>query len=64
MGILFEEDNIREAINFYFECVILTIEITGRVAAAKVRESSHEGAVIDYFHLLNDGNRWSIVSKL
>ena len=47
-----------------FECVILTIEITGRVAAAKARETSHEGDVIDYFHLLSDGNRWSIVSKL
>lgn len=47
-----------------FECAILAIEITGRVAAAKIRETGHDGDVIDYFHLLNDGKRWSIVSKL
>src|SRR4030095_16039595 len=47
-----------------FDCSILSIEITGRVAAATVRESSHEGNVIDYFHLLKVGDRWWIVSKL
>ncbi len=47
-----------------FGCAILTIEVTGRVAAATVRETSHEGDVIDYFHLLKDGDRWWIVSKL
>ena len=47
-----------------FDCVILAIEVTGRVATATVRESSHEGAVIDYFHLLKDRDRWWIVSKL
>jgi hypothetical protein len=47
-----------------FDCVVLSVEITGRVASAKVRET-HEGEVaIDYFHLLNDNGRWSIVSKL
>ena len=46
-----------------FDCVVLSLEITGRVASAKVRET-HEGAVIDYFHLLKDGDRWWIVSKL
>jgi len=47
-----------------FGCSILSIEATGRVAAATVRETSHEGDVIDYFHLLKDGDRWWIVSKL
>ena len=46
-----------------FDCVVLSLEITGRVASAKVRET-HEGAVIDYFHLLKDGDQWCIVSKL
>ena len=47
-----------------FGCLILAIEVTGRVAAATVRETSHDGDVIDYFHLLKDGDRWWIVSKL
>ena len=47
-----------------FGCTILTIEVTRRVATATVRETSHEGDVIDYFHLLKDGERWWIVSKL
>ena len=47
-----------------FGCSILAVEATGRVAAATVRETSHEGAVIDYFHLLKDRDRWWIVSKL
>jgi Putative lumazine-binding len=29
-----------------------------------VRESDHHGGVIDHFHLLKVGERWSIVSKL
>lgn len=47
-----------------FDCTILAIEVTGRVAAARVREASHEEVVIDYFHLLKDQDRWWIVSKL
>ncbi len=47
-----------------FGCSILVIEVTGRVATATVRETGHEGTVIDYFHLLSDKNRWWIVSKL
>jgi len=47
-----------------FGCSILTIEVTGRVASASVRERSHEGNWIDYFHLLKIENRWWIVSKL
>ena len=47
-----------------FECSILAIAVTGRVATATLRETSHEGSVIDYFHLLNDNGRWWIVSKL
>ena len=46
-----------------FDCVVLSLEITGRVASAKVREV-HGDAVIDYFHLLKDKDRWWIVSKL
>jgi hypothetical protein len=47
-----------------FDCSILKIEVTGRVATAAVRETSHEGSVIDYFHLLKDNGLWWIVSKL
>ncbi len=47
-----------------FNLSILAIEITGRVATAKVRETDSYGDVIDYFHLLKDGDRWWIVSKL
>ena len=47
-----------------FRCAILAIEVTGRVAAATVRETSHEEDVIDHFHLLRDQDRWWIVSKL
>src|SRR5262245_4405426 len=47
-----------------FACEILTIEVTGRVATATVRETDDHGTVIDYFHLLRVGDRWSIVSKL
>src|SRR5687767_10036718 len=47
-----------------FDCSILAIEVTGRVATATLRERSHEGTVIDYFHLLKDNGRWWIVSKL
>lgn len=47
-----------------FDCEILNIEITGRVASAKIRETGPEGDFIDYFHLLNDTTGWHIVSKL
>jgi hypothetical protein len=47
-----------------FACEILDIAVTGRVATATVRESDHHGVVIDHFHLLKVGERWSIVSKL
>ena len=47
-----------------FECSVLAIEVTGRAAAATVRETSHGEDVIDYFHLLKDTDRWWIVSKL
>jgi hypothetical protein len=33
-----------------FGCSILAIETTGRVAAATIRETSHDGDLIDYFH--------------
>ncbi len=46
-----------------YACDILNIDVTGRVAAATVRELYHDTA-IDYFHLLKIGDTWSIVSKL
>ncbi len=36
-------------------CETLGIEMTGRVATARVRESDHHGIVIDHFHLLKIG---------
>ena len=47
-----------------FSCETLGLDVTGRVATAKVRESDHHGVVIDHFHLLKVGECWSIVSKL
>lgn len=47
-----------------FSFSILAIEITGRVASAKARETDPHGTVIDHFHLLKEGDDWRIVSKL
>jgi hypothetical protein len=47
-----------------YQLSILTIEVTGRVASAKVRETDTHGDFADYFHLLKDGDRWWIVSKV
>lgn len=47
-----------------FNCEVLEIKITNRVATAAVRETDQHGAVIDHFHLLNVSERWWIVSKL
>ena len=47
-----------------YEFSILSIETTGRVATAGIRETDDHGTVLDHFHLLHDGTRWSIVSKL
>ncbi|MEO6335093.1 MAG: nuclear transport factor 2 family protein [Pyrinomonadaceae bacterium] len=47
-----------------YACSTLGIEVTGRVATAKVRETDSHGDVIDHFHLLKVGDRWSIVSKI
>jgi hypothetical protein len=47
-----------------FDCEVLEIEVTNRVAAAIVRETDHHGTVIDHFHLLKVSERWWIVSKL
>ena len=47
-----------------YECAILGIECTNRVAAATVRETDMHGDAIDYFHLLKVGERWWIVSKV
>ena len=47
-----------------FDCSILAIAVTGRVATATVRETSHEGSVIDHFHLMEDSGRSWILGKL
>lgn len=47
-----------------FECSVLSVALTGRVATATVRETSHGETVLDHFHLLKVADRWSIVSKL
>ena len=47
-----------------YTCAVLDLDITGRVAAAKIRETDPHGDVIDYFHLLKSGETWSIVSKV
>jgi hypothetical protein len=47
-----------------FDCEVLEIKITNRVATASVRETDQHGAVIDHFHLLKVSERWWIVSKL
>lgn len=47
-----------------YNCSLLDITITNRVAAASVRETDPHGDVIDYFHLLKVSDRWRIVSKL
>lgn len=47
-----------------YTCSVLGIEITGRVATAKIRETELYVDTIDHFHLLKDGDRWWIVSKI
>lgn len=47
-----------------FNCEVLEIGVTNRVATAAVRETDQHGAVIDHFHLLKVNERWWIVSKL
>ena len=46
-----------------FECEILDIKVTKRVATVTVREAGHD-TVIDHFHMLKVSERWWIVSKL
>ena len=47
-----------------YNCLVLDVEITNRVATAKIRETDTHGDVIDYFHLLKVGDSWWIVSKV
>ena len=47
-----------------FDCQVLEIAVTNRVATATVRETDSHGTVIDHFHLLKVSERWWIVSKL
>ena len=46
-----------------FSCTIKSIEITGRVAAAKMSEQWPDGAFTDYFTLLKVEGTWWLVSK-
>ena len=55
-----EANNLPES----YSCTVLGIEITGRVATAKIRETDMHGDVIDHIHLLKVGERWWIVSKI
>jgi len=55
-----ESNTVPEA----YTCSVLGVEITGRAAAATVRETDLHGDVIDYFHLLKVGERWWVVSKV
>ena len=47
-----------------FECSVLSVELTGRVATATVRETSHGETVLDHFHLLKVQDRWSISDRM
>lgn len=47
-----------------FDCEVLEVRTTNRVATASLRETDHHGTVIDHFHLLKVSERWWIVSKL
>lgn len=47
-----------------YSCTVINVEVTGRVAIAKIREVDPHGTVIDHFHLLKVGDGWSIVSKI
>jgi hypothetical protein len=41
----------------------VALKVRPRVATARVRESDHHGVVIDHFHLMKVGNRWSTVTS-
>lgn len=47
-----------------YSCTVVDVEVTGRVATAKIRETDPHGTVIDHFHFLKVGDEWSIVSKI
>jgi hypothetical protein len=59
-----EENPAPAATGDPYRCEILRIDITGRTAAATIRETDLHGGVIDYLHVLKIGDHWSIVSKL
>lgn len=48
-----------------FDAVFSAIHVSGRTATATLHESGFFGAgnFVNYFHLLNDGGEWKIVSK-
>ena len=47
-----------------YSCSVLGIEITGRLAAARIRERDLYSEVIDDLHLAKVSNRWRIISKI
>jgi hypothetical protein len=48
-----------------FKAVFSAIHVSGRTATATLHESGFFGTgnFVNYFHLLNDGGEWKIVSK-
>ena len=43
----------------------INLDITGNVATATLTETGFAGQMdfVDYFHLINDGDSWKIISK-
>jgi hypothetical protein len=48
-----------------YKAEISAIDITGHVATATLTETGFAGQMdfVDYFHLINDGDSWKIISK-
>lgn len=48
-----------------YKATISAVNITGNVATATLSETGFAGTMdfIDYFHLIDDGNGWKIISK-
>jgi hypothetical protein len=48
-----------------YKATISGINVTGNVATATLKEVGFGGSLTftDYFHLIDDGNGWKIISK-
>ena len=48
-----------------YEANISDVSVTGNVATATLKETGFAGSLTftDYFHLIDDGNGWKIISK-